>query len=60
MSEAIIHFEHALQLVQGKTLPKMPAKADLQYLYTQLGQTYEMVGQTENALAMNAERDKLG
>jgi predicted ATPase len=57
--EAIIHFEHALQLVRDTSLPEMPDKAELKDLYTQLGQAYELIGQTEMALAMNAERDKL-
>jgi predicted ATPase len=57
--EAIIHFEHALQLVRDTSLPEMPDKVELKDLYTQLGQAYELVGQTENALAINAERDKL-
>lgn len=58
--EAIIHFENANQLVRETSLPEMPDKAELKDLYTKLGQAYELVGQTENALAMYAERDKLG
>jgi len=58
--EAIIHFEHALQLVQEASLPEMPGKVELLDLYTQLGRSYELIGQTEKALSMNAERDKLG
>jgi predicted ATPase len=59
VGEAIIHFEQALKLVRITTLPEMPEKAELQDLYTQLGQAYELVGQTKNALAINAERDRL-
>jgi predicted ATPase len=58
--EAIIHFEHALQLVREKSLPEIPDKAELKDMYTKLGQAYELVGQIENALAVDAERDKLG
>ena len=58
-SEAIFHLERSMQFVREASLPEMPDEADLQDLYTQLGQTYELIGQTENALAMNAERDKL-
>jgi predicted ATPase len=59
LREAIIHFEHALQLVRETSLPEMPDKAELQDLYTQLGQAYELVGQMENAMVLYAERDKL-
>jgi predicted ATPase len=58
--EAIIHFEHSIQLVRETSLPEMPDKTVLKDLYTQLGQAYELVGQTENALAVCVERDKLG
>jgi predicted ATPase len=60
VSEAIVHLERALQFVRGKTLPEMPDKADLQDLYTQLGQAYQLSGQQEKALAIAAERDRLG
>ncbi len=57
--EAIIHFEHALQLVRDTSLPEMPDKAEVKDLYTQLCQAYELIDQVENAIALYAERDKL-
>ena len=60
VSEAIIHFERALQFVRDESLPKMPDKAALHDLYTQLGRAYESVGQTDKALAMDSERDQWG
>lgn len=60
VSEAIVHFERARQLVQEASLPDMPGKADLCDLYVQSGRAYTLSGQTEKALAMNAERDRLG
>ena len=60
VSEAIIHFERALQFVQEGVLPEMPADADLRDLYLQLCWAYEAVGQTEKALAMDTELDRLG
>jgi predicted ATPase len=57
VSEAVIHFEHALQFVREATLPEMPDKADLGELYTQLSQAYKLGGQAEKAMAVVAERD---
>jgi DNA-binding SARP family transcriptional activator/tetratricopeptide (TPR) repeat protein len=55
-SEAIVHFEHALQLVREATLPEMPDVADLVDLYTQLSRAYKLGGQMEKALAIDRER----
>jgi predicted ATPase len=60
VSEAIIHFEIALQLVREASLPTMPDEAELRDLYTKLGWAYELIGQTGKALSMDDERDKLG
>ena len=57
VSEAIIHFELANQLVREESLPEMPNLADLQDLYTQLGLAYKLDGQRENALALDADLD---
>ncbi|MFZ3078578.1 MAG: AAA family ATPase [Bellilinea sp.] len=59
VSEAIVHFERALQFVQEKSLPEMPEEADLRELYLQLARVYELASQTEKASALDAERDKL-
>jgi DNA-binding SARP family transcriptional activator len=58
-SEAIVHFERAHQLVQEASLPDMPNEADFRDLYTQLSRAYKLSGQTEKALAMDAELEKL-
>jgi len=58
VSEAIVHFERALQLVREATLPEMPDVADLRDLYTQLSRAYKLAGQMEKALAIEAERKK--
>lgn len=60
VSEAIVHFERARQLVHGAALPEMPEEADLRDLYFQLSRAYELAGKTENALAITTERDQLG
>jgi predicted ATPase len=60
VSEAIVHFELARQIVQDGVLPEMPDKAEMQNLYTQLGRVYELSEQKEKALIIAAERDKLG
>ncbi|MBN2549508.1 MAG: AAA family ATPase [Anaerolineales bacterium] len=59
VSEAIVHLERARQFVQEALLSEMPDEADLQDLYLQLGRAYELSGQTEMALGIAAERDKL-
>ena len=60
VSEAIVHFERAHQLVREASLPEATAKADLRDLYMLLGRAYELGGQTEKALAIEAERAQLG
>jgi predicted ATPase len=57
VSEAIVHFELARQMVREMPLPDV---ADLRDLYAQLGRAYQLGGQTEKALALDAERDRLG
>jgi predicted ATPase len=56
VSEAIVHFEHALQLVREAVPPEMPDEVDLRNLYTQLSQAYKLSGQVEKALAVDGER----
>jgi DNA-binding SARP family transcriptional activator len=58
VNEAIIHLERALQLVREAPLPEIPDQADLQDLYLQLSRAYKLGGQTEKALALDAERDR--
>jgi DNA-binding SARP family transcriptional activator len=58
VSEAIVHFEHARQCVQEATLPEMPGKADLRDLYVQLRRAYELGGQLEKALDIDAEGER--
>jgi predicted ATPase len=60
VSEAIVHFELARQVVQDGLLSEMPTDTDLQNLYTQLGWAYELSDQKEKALAIAADRDKFG
>jgi len=60
VSDAIVHFELALQFVQDGVLPEMPNESDLRELYTLLNRAYQLSGQTDKALVMAAERDKLG
>ncbi len=56
VSEAIVHFEHALQFVREAALPEMPEETELRDLYTQLSGVYKLTGQTEKALAIETER----
>ena len=58
LSESIVHFEHARQIVQEASPAEMPGKMEINDLYLQLGQAYESGGQTEKALALQAEREK--
>jgi DNA-binding SARP family transcriptional activator len=58
VNEAIVHFEHALQFVREAALPEMPDVADLGDLYKQLSRAYNLAGQMEKALAIEAERKK--
>jgi len=59
VSEAIVHFEHARQFAQQASLSEMPDKTDLRDLYMQLIRAYELGGQTEKALAIEAERGRI-
>jgi predicted ATPase len=60
VSESIVHFERARQFVQEAALPDIPNEVDLRDLYMQLSQAYQLGGQTEKALAMDAEFGRLG
>jgi tetratricopeptide (TPR) repeat protein len=60
VSDAIVHFERARQFMHEAALPEMPDEVDLRDLYLQLGRAYELGGQNEKALAIAAERDRLG
>jgi predicted ATPase len=59
VNEAVVHFEHALQLTQETAHLEMPGKADLRDLYIQLSQAYKLGGQMEKSLAIEAERERL-
>jgi predicted ATPase len=59
VSEAIVHFEHALQFVREAAPQEMPGEADLRALFTQLELAYKLTGQLEKALAIEAEREGL-
>lgn len=59
-SEAIVHFEHALQFVNNAAVTEISDKAKLRDLYMWLSQAYQLSGQTEKALATDVERDRLG
>jgi hypothetical protein len=58
VNEAIVHFERARQFVQEASLPEMPGEADLRDLYMLLRQVYELSGQMDKALAVDAERNR--
>jgi DNA-binding SARP family transcriptional activator len=55
LSEAIVHFEHARQFAREATLPEIAGEADLRDLYTLLRRAYQLTGQMEKALAIDAE-----
>jgi predicted ATPase len=57
VSESIVHFEHARQIVQEASPAEMPGKVDISDLYIQLGRAYELGGQIDKFLAMDAERE---
>ena len=59
VSEAAIHFEHALQFVREAVPPELPDEEDLRDLYTQLSRAYKLGGQAEKALDIDAEVEKL-
>lgn len=58
--EAIVHFERARQLVHAEALVEIPAEAELRRLLRWLSRAYELNGQPEKALEIEAERDSLG
>jgi predicted ATPase len=58
VSEAVVHFEHALQFVRKAARSEMPNEADLRDLYIQLSRAYKLGGQSEKALAIDAERER--
>lgn len=60
VNEAIVHFERAQQFVRDASLPEAAATTDLRDLYLMLGKAYKLAGQPEKALAINAERARLG
>jgi hypothetical protein len=60
VGEAIVHFARARLFVQNGSLPEMPAEADLRDLYGLLAKAYELGGLTDKALAIEAERGRLG
>ncbi|MCJ7557420.1 MAG: hypothetical protein MUP90_11000 [Gammaproteobacteria bacterium] len=60
VSESIVHFERARRFVQEASLPEIPVEADIRDLYMQLSRAYKLGGQMEKALAIDAERDRLG
>ncbi|HEX9091503.1 MAG TPA: AAA family ATPase [Anaerolineales bacterium] len=59
VSEAIVHFEHALQFMREAAHSELPEVADLGDVYTQLSRAYKLGGQMGKALAIEAERDRL-
>jgi DNA-binding SARP family transcriptional activator len=60
VSEAIVHLERARQLVRDGLIPDAANEADLHGLYLLLGKAYKLGGQMEKALAIDAERGRLG
>jgi DNA-binding SARP family transcriptional activator len=58
--EAIIHFEHARQFVLDGVIRYAETDEDLHGLYLLLGKAYKLGGQIEKALAIDAERGRLG
>jgi DNA-binding SARP family transcriptional activator len=59
VSEAIVHFERARHIAQELSPAEMPTKSDVRDLYQRLSQAYEMGGQTEKALVIAVERERL-
>lgn len=59
VSEAVVHFEQALQFLREIPPSDMPDKVDLRELYTQLHRAYKLVGQMEKASAIEAERERI-
>jgi predicted ATPase len=55
LGEATVHFERARQIVEDA--PEISDEGDIGELFVQLRRTYEMGGQKEKALALEAGRD---
>ena len=60
VNEAIVHFEHARQFVLDGVIRYAETDEDLHGLYLLLGKAYKLGGQIEKALAIDAERGRLG
>jgi predicted ATPase len=60
VSEAIVHFEHARQFVLDGVIRDAITDEDLHGLYLLLGKAYKLGGLIEKALAIDAERGRLG
>jgi DNA-binding SARP family transcriptional activator len=58
VNEAIVHLELARQFVREAALPELPDEVDLRDLYTQLGRAYNLAGQAEKVIAIDAERER--
>jgi predicted ATPase len=58
LNEAIVHFERARQFVRDAAPPEVPGKEAASELYTQLSRAYELGGQADKALAVEAERKR--
>jgi predicted ATPase len=59
VNEATIHLERAFQLVREGSLPEIPDKTTMRDLYRRLRRAYELSGQAEKALAIEAELDRI-
>ena len=59
MSDAIVHFEKARQLVQEGSLAGAKFESLRRELYVQLGRAYELAGQQAQAQAVYAELERL-
>jgi DNA-binding SARP family transcriptional activator len=58
VNEAIVHLERAHQFVREAALPELPDEEDLRDLFTQLSWAYQLGGQAEKALVIEAERKR--
>jgi hypothetical protein len=58
VSETIVHFERARKFLREASLPEMPGKEAVSELFAPLGRAYELGGQAEKALTINAERER--
>jgi DNA-binding SARP family transcriptional activator len=58
VSEAIVHFERARQILRDASPSEILGKADASDLYLQLSRAYELSGQPEKTLAVDAERER--